>query len=251
MHYRAASIHLLPGTRLRYNHAFNDLSVALLRHASRTTKQPSSALQDGERNDLEAATADQMRTNSGNIRGKREIFIDDLAATLEAHRASNRANIIRKIDRPPPKYQDWKRLTDITDRTKVYKKTVQEIEDAGGTSTSATVAKPRKEMILRPKTEDRGPLKQISRKMKHISQEIKRLQKDFLLLTTTNEVREEWENGSKHKARVPGAQRHSSQPRSSPNNVSSDRPWLAYVASIHEDRLEQSALPPTIPMLVV
>ena len=45
----------------------------------------------------------------------KDIFVNDLRATLEAHRDTNRAKVIRKIGRPPPEYKDkdYKRLAGI------------------------------------------------------------------------------------------------------------------------------------------
>ena len=250
MHYRAASICLHPGTRLRCSHVFNDLSIGPYRRASSIAQQQTRALQDGGRSDLEAGTANQMKVVSKMAEHNKEIFVDDLAATLEAHRASNRAKIIRKIPQPPPNYQDWKRLAEVTNRPEGHNQVVQDAEDVGEISMSAVAAKSKKNRVLRLKGKERRLVKRINKKIKRISRDIKHLQNSILLVTTRNDMRETGQNNLKSKARVPGARRYWSQPRSSSNSKGSSQPWLAYIDSLHEDPLEQSALPPIIPMIV-
>ncbi len=57
----------------------------------------------------------------------KDLFVNDLAATLEAHRSTNRAKIIRKIPRGPPQYKDkdWKHLTGIHDGGKTQSESPQ------------------------------------------------------------------------------------------------------------------------------
>ena len=70
----------------------------------------------------------------------KDVFVHDLAATLEAHRDTNRAKIIRKIPRGPPQYKDkdWKHLAGLHDGKETRDETSQEEEKPRNSSSEGS-----------------------------------------------------------------------------------------------------------------
>lgn len=111
--------HWLPQRRPR--HCSTNVNLAFSRHVSTSTKNKVGNVggQQGSKTISKTAVAKRYDIPLNT----KDIFIHDLAATLEAHRATNRAKIIRRIGTEPPIYKDkdWKHLRNLHDHQTIQR----------------------------------------------------------------------------------------------------------------------------------
>ena len=237
MYNRAASICFRHRPRLSYSHVLNDLRIALFRRASSVAEQRSSALQDGDKRDQGLLANKNKRTSSKSPNGDRKILVNDLAATLEAHRASNRASIIRKIHRPPPTYQDWKQLDSITNHAAAHIEAEQDGRNTGEALVKTRAAKILHKRVSRPKI---NVVRQIDKQVKRHVDAIQRLRNDVYINVMKHDVPPKGQDTLDHQATLPILQKHLSQGSSSLDDAGFKRPWLPYVDSVQTNRLDRS-----------
>lgn len=225
MSHRALS-HCLPhGSRPKSSAVFNNLSTILFRRASSNTLEVPSAAQDGDYGSKFAATGTKKVIASDLAFDSENIIIGDLAATLEAHRASNRAKASRMLVSPSPKDTDLK--NDAGHGSFGLQTPHESRANASSRAISGLELAPAKPSPLVRRTRGkRSP----SLRHKPQSGKIRR--------GSHNE-----QDDIEYTARNCHAQGRWSQRVLRERKMwRSHRPWLAYVDSVHEDCLDRSVM---------
>lgn len=228
MHRRAVLCCLQRGPRVKCSRVFNDLSASLHRRASSLVSDgASSAGHADKENNYKATKIDQGKASSNPLLSSEDIIIGDLAATLEAHRVSNRAKAKNKLDQLPPEDRD-RRLQALRNE-EAFGSLGQQARYGSRTTESISdqdLAPAERPQLVRRLRENRSqPQKQVVGSGERISGL--------------------WaeQDGVKHKARALQAKGRWTQPAAYKLNAPRPfRPWLAYLDSAHEDPLDRSVV---------
>ena len=257
MHHRVAStcLHCVPG--LKYSRVFNDLSKRLFQRAfqralNHDAELSNAAHKEQERSSPKTYGSNQEKTSLRGIGLSENIIIGDLAATLEAHRASNRASIIRKIGRPPPEYQSVKVKRPLQDEQEDHGSSKKRVANGSGPTTSIQKAVSREtehvnqagkvatgsvRLAQRPRRRSGGTRGRIARKARKAS-----LASEALLNKKMVDTPQGLDYPGKYQSPKEEWYSNKAVERSGVVNKS-PRPWLAYIDnSDHVQRLDRLVL---------
>lgn len=242
MYHRFGSNCLQPHLRSRYSCVFNDLSIKLFRCTSSVNPLPSRSDQDEGTSNPETKSLQNEKTPSASASGNEHIFISNLKATLEAHRASNRAKIIRKISWDPPQKHDLNQATDSPKTTEPLENPEQETESVGENSSEVSSATDN-ERRLSSMTVLEGPVQKT--RGENLVRRI--MEGDYVYRNRIKNRKrglENTPNGKEYEAKALQVKAPWRQVPNKPGQFTwrTYRPWLAYLDSTHQDGLERLVL---------
>ena len=207
---------------------FNGLGTASFRRASSLGLEVSSTTRDEDNGStLEAAETNQFKTSSNGPLDSENIIIGDLAATLEAHRASNRVKATQKLNSLSSEDQSGRQQAPGDGEAVGSLDRVVCNGSGFATLDEAIIGRVLAQAKQRPL-------------VKRIRGKRSRSQKKDVQSEKTKKPYQDEQNDLEYEARTRQAQGRWSQ-RTLPDRDlwRPYQPWLAYVDSVYEDRLDR------------